>query len=67
VADSVIDTLRELPGCANLNIKHSRLIDSTTWKKAGDRAAGKKTGRRLKLSQPRTREKRAQNPRQFLS
>ncbi|MCM2505495.1 hypothetical protein NDN16_17650 [Aureimonas altamirensis] len=56
VADSVINTLLELPGCADLDIKHSRLIDSTTWKKAGDRVAGKKTGQQLKLSaQPRKR------------
>lgn len=54
VADSVIDTLRELPGCKDLDIRHSRLIDSSTWKKAGDRVAGKKTGQQLKLSaQPR--------------
>ncbi|MDH7790186.1 hypothetical protein [Ochrobactrum sp. AN78] len=50
VADSVVDTLLDLPGCNNLDIRHSRLIDSTTWKKAGDRVAGKKTGKLLKLS-----------------
>lgn len=57
VADSVIDTLLALPGCTNLDVRHSRLIDSTTWKKAGDRVAGKKTERRLKLS-PQPRKKR---------
>jgi len=41
VADSVIDTLLDLDGCGKLDIRHSRLIDSSTWKKAGDRVAGK--------------------------
>lgn len=59
VADSVIDTLSDLPGCAKLDIRHSRLIDSTTWKKAGDRIAGKKTERQLELTNAGVQKKRA--------
>lgn len=51
-AESLIATLRELPGCRNLDVRRSYLIDSTTWKRAGDKAAGKKAPRRLKLKVP---------------
>lgn len=51
-AESLIATLKELPGCKNVDVRRSYLIDSTTWKKAGDKAAGKKTSRTLKLEIP---------------
>ncbi|MEQ9565000.1 MAG: hypothetical protein RLN85_04160, partial [Pseudomonadales bacterium] len=51
-AESLIATLNELPGCKNVDVRRSYLIDSTTWKRAGDKAAGKKTPRRLKLTVP---------------
>lgn len=45
LAESVIDTLLEIDGCTDLDVRHSSLIDSTTWKKAGDRVAGKRPGK----------------------
>ena len=50
--ESLIATLKELPGCKNVDVRRSYLIDSTTWKRAGDKAAGKKTPKRLKLIVP---------------
>jgi len=40
IAQSVIDTLRQLDGCEKLDLRFSRLTDSSTWKAAGDRIAG---------------------------
>jgi hypothetical protein len=41
IYDSVKATLRSLPGCADLKVAKSRLIDNARWKKAGDRVVGK--------------------------
>ncbi|WP_027151416.1 hypothetical protein [Mesorhizobium sp. WSM2561] len=51
-ADSLIATLNEIDGCEDVPIRRSFLIDSSTWKTAGDRAAGKETERKLKLKAP---------------
>jgi len=40
VAESVIATVREIPGCARVNVQRSHLIDSARWKEAGDRVVG---------------------------
>ncbi len=40
LAESIIATVRELPGCKKLSIQRSHLIDSARWKKAGDRVTG---------------------------
>ncbi|MER9585242.1 DUF2971 domain-containing protein [Mesorhizobium sp. M0276] len=39
-AQSLIETIREVPGCKKLKVKPSRLTDSTTWRKAAERIAG---------------------------
>ncbi|SDJ60941.1 DUF2971 domain-containing protein [Mesorhizobium muleiense] len=51
-AASLIATLNEIDGCVDVDVRRSILIDSSTWKMAGDRAAGKKTGRKLTLKAP---------------
>ncbi len=43
VAESVIATLKSIPGCRQLVISRSQLIDSSRWKKAGDKIVGKTT------------------------
>lgn len=40
LAESIIDTVRGLPGCKTLSIQRSHLIDSARWKRAGDRVTG---------------------------
>ncbi|CAN7318828.1 DUF2971 domain-containing protein [Rhizobium ruizarguesonis] len=40
-AQSLIETIREIPGCEKLNVKPSQLTDSTTWREAADRIAGR--------------------------
>ncbi|MBB2677442.1 UNVERIFIED_ORG: hypothetical protein GGI61_000988 [Rhizobium esperanzae] len=40
-AQSLIETIKEIPGCRNLNVKPSQLTNSTTWREAADRIAGK--------------------------
>lgn len=49
LAESVIETLQDLRGCSDLDIRRSSLIDSTTWRKAGDRVAEKTTHRAIRL------------------
>lgn len=51
-AKSLIETLNEIDGCKDVSIRRSFLIDSGTWKQAGDKVAGKKTKRKLKLIAP---------------
>jgi len=41
LSQAIIATLKDLPHCENLSITKSRLIDSSKWKKAGDRVMGK--------------------------
>jgi hypothetical protein len=36
LAKSVMIALKRLPGCANLTLRQSRLINNSRWKKAGD-------------------------------
>ncbi|MBZ9662996.1 DUF2971 domain-containing protein [Mesorhizobium sp. ESP-6-4] len=40
-AQSLLSTLREIPGCKHLKIRRSELTDSTTWREAAERIAGK--------------------------
>jgi hypothetical protein len=58
-AESLIATLKQLPGCKSLDVRRSFLIDSSTWKQAGDEVAGKSPKRFLivpaKKSPSRTR------------
>jgi hypothetical protein len=48
LAESVIATVREIPGCKKLSIQRSHLIDSARWKKAGDRVIGAKSAAKKK-------------------
>lgn len=43
ISQSVVAILKALPGCGDLPIRKSRLIDSSSWKREGDRIAGKPT------------------------
>ncbi|SOC10245.1 DUF2971 domain-containing protein [Stappia indica] len=40
-AKSLIETIRQIPGCQKIKIKRSQLINSTTWREAADRIAQK--------------------------
>lgn len=52
-ADSLIKTLKEISGFGKLDIKRSRLIDSETWRAAGNRVARKSVEPEIKVaSQP---------------
>jgi hypothetical protein len=64
IAESVIATLKSIPGCGGLAISRSQLIDSSRWKKAGDDIVGRPTSiTKVDLPRPlapkRTRAKRA--------
>lgn len=50
IADSVKATLRELPGCKQLIVQKSHLIDSGRWKTAGDKVVGKAPVPKFKLT-----------------
>ena len=53
VAESVIATLKSIPGCRQLVISRSQLIDSSRWKKAGDKIVGKTTSiTKVSLARP---------------
>ncbi len=56
-AESLKDTLKEIDGCNNLDIRRSHLIDSSTWKNAGDRAFGKEPAKKL-AARPRPKRPR---------
>lgn len=49
LADSLRKTLRSIPGCRDLKINRSLLIDSGRWKSAGDAITGKKPPKKLIL------------------
>jgi hypothetical protein len=56
LAESVIASIRDVPGCSKLSVQRSHLIDSARWKEAGDRVVGVKKARKplaLKLPRPR--------------
>ena len=53
IAKSLVSTIRELPGCGQLSVSHSSLIDSDRWKKSGDRVIGKPKPARAKLIKPK--------------
>lgn len=55
LSDSLIATLRELPGCSKLAISKSHLIDSGRWKNAGDTVVGRKQPRKIKLVKSKSR------------
>lgn len=40
LAQSTIETIREIKGCKTLKVERSHLINSVRWKRAGDRVAG---------------------------
>jgi hypothetical protein len=46
IAVSLTKTLKALPGCGNLKVYRSQLVDSGRWKQAGDRVVGKKPPRK---------------------
>lgn len=50
-AQSLIETIREIPGCMELDVKPSQLTDSATWRKAADRIAGKTVRPALTLAE----------------
>jgi hypothetical protein len=49
IAESIVQSIREIEGCSKLEIKKSYLTDSARWKKVGDRILGRKSGPKLKL------------------
>ena len=49
ISKSVIQNLKAIPDCGRLSIRKSRLIDSSRWKEAGDRVAGRSVSTKLKL------------------
>lgn len=52
IAQSIIETIRSIPGCEEISIHRSQLIENSRWKEAGDRVSGKpspKAVRALKL------------------
>jgi hypothetical protein len=49
VAETLTAVLRKIPGCSNLEISRSHLIDSARWKRAGDKVVGKPQPPRIKL------------------
>lgn len=55
IAESVIETIKAIPGCENLSVQRSHLIDSARWKEAGDLVTGRKVAKAktpLKLTVP---------------
>lgn len=53
-AESVVAILKNIQGCEGLDIRRSFLIDSATWKQAGDKAAGLKPSRKIILKPRKT-------------
>lgn len=65
-AQSLIETINEISGCEKLNVKPSQLTDSTTWREAADRIAGKAHNPALTLAEagkPNVRPKQSRSPR----
>jgi hypothetical protein len=46
LAESVIASIRDIPGCSKLKVSRSHLIDSARWKEAGNRVVGIKKPRK---------------------
>jgi len=40
LAESVIASIRDIPGCSKLKVSRSHLIDNARWKEAGNRVVG---------------------------
>ena len=55
ISDSVVTTLRAIPGCSKLKVSKSYLIDSSRWKRAGDRVVGKAALPKIKLKPAKPR------------
>lgn len=55
ISDSVVTTLRAIPGCSKLTVSKSYLIDSSRWKRAGDRVVGKAALPKIKLKPTKPR------------
>jgi hypothetical protein len=49
IAASVRETLRSLPGCGNIRVSRSQLIESGRWKAAGDKVVGKSAPKKIVL------------------
>jgi hypothetical protein len=49
IAESVIETLKAVPGCGRIHVGKSLLIESARWKRAGDKVAGRKQPATTKL------------------
>jgi hypothetical protein len=48
ITESVIAALKQLPGCDNLRVQKSRLIDSSRWKRGGDYVVSRVSAKSLK-------------------
>ena len=53
IGESLIETIREVPGCSKLSVSRSYLIDNGRWKRSGDRVAGKPRPPKIKLVKPK--------------
>jgi len=53
VADSIKATLTEINGCQNLTVVRSHLIESSRWKRAGDRVTGNRSRSRIQFRRNR--------------
>lgn len=53
IAESLIKTIHDVPGCSKLRVSRSHLIDSGRWKRAGDRVVGKPKAGKIKLVRPK--------------
>jgi hypothetical protein len=54
IAESIVSTIHELPGCNKISVSRSHLIDSGRWKKSGDRVIGKPRSAKAKLTKPKS-------------
>lgn len=57
-AESLAETIRELPGCDRIEVKPSQLIDSTTWREAADRVTGRSSPRVFSLAKAQRESKK---------
>lgn len=58
IAESLAETIHSIPGCEKVSVTRSHLIDSTRWKRSGDRVVGKPKLPRIKLVKAKTDPKR---------
>lgn len=49
-AKSLIETIKEIPGCSEIDVRPSQLTDSTTWREAANRVTGKASHTPLTLA-----------------